>query len=126
MFYPPFRCDISLGMALPFSIWREEIKAELAQAQQEITAATVAIHAAELAYDAVKAQHEAMRNAILLSILFLAAASVSAQTIPTIDPEHLAPSAVPTGKAMFHQFCAPCHGLDAKGHGPNAPTLKTY
>jgi chromosome segregation ATPase len=52
-------------MALPFSIWREEIEAELAQAQQEITAATVAIHAAELSYNAVKAQHEAMRNAIL-------------------------------------------------------------
>jgi mono/diheme cytochrome c family protein len=25
---------------------------------------------------------------------------------------------------MFKQYCAACHGLDAKGHGPSASTLK--
>ena len=25
---------------------------------------------------------------------------------------------------MFKQYCASCHGLDAKGHGPAVPALK--
>ena len=29
------------------------------------------------------------------------------------------------GKQMFDNYCASCHGLDAKGHGPAAPALKT-
>ncbi len=26
---------------------------------------------------------------------------------------------------MFKAYCASCHGIDAKGHGPAAPALKT-
>jgi len=29
------------------------------------------------------------------------------------------------GPDLFRAYCAPCHGLDAKGRGPAAPTLKT-
>jgi len=29
------------------------------------------------------------------------------------------------GKQMFVNYCAPCHGADARGHGPVAPALKT-
>ena len=28
------------------------------------------------------------------------------------------------GKQMFTNYCAPCHGADAKGHGPVAAALK--
>jgi mono/diheme cytochrome c family protein len=36
-----------------------------------------------------------------------------------------APYASPTsGSEMFHQYCAACHGADAKGHGPAAIALK--
>ncbi|MGE5246496.1 MAG: c-type cytochrome [Betaproteobacteria bacterium] len=28
------------------------------------------------------------------------------------------------GKNMFRQYCATCHGLDGKGHGPTADSLK--
>ena len=28
------------------------------------------------------------------------------------------------GKDLFRQFCAVCHGVDAKGGGPAAPALK--
>ncbi len=28
------------------------------------------------------------------------------------------------GKQMFNNYCASCHGLDGKGNGPVAPTLK--
>jgi mono/diheme cytochrome c family protein len=27
-------------------------------------------------------------------------------------------------KEWFRAYCAPCHGIDAKGHGPVAPALK--
>lgn len=30
-----------------------------------------------------------------------------------------------SGKQMFSSYCAPCHGMDARGHGPVAPALKT-
>jgi mono/diheme cytochrome c family protein len=29
-----------------------------------------------------------------------------------------------SGKQMYVNYCAPCHGLDAKGRGPVAPALK--
>lgn len=30
-----------------------------------------------------------------------------------------------SGKQMFTNYCAPCHGVDAKGRGPVATALKT-
>ena len=47
-----------------------------------------------------------------------------AQAQPKIDQGQLPPNFVPTGKALFKQYCAACHGLDAKGHGPARATLK--
>ena len=42
------------------------------------------------------------------------------------DPIDEIPSGyVPSGKAMYHQYCAACHGTEAKGDGPAAFTLKT-
>jgi len=32
---------------------------------------------------------------------------------------------VPTGQQMFKEYCAACHGADAKGQGPLAAMLKT-
>ncbi len=29
-----------------------------------------------------------------------------------------------SGKQMFTSYCAPCHGVDGKGHGPAATALK--
>ncbi len=29
-----------------------------------------------------------------------------------------------SGKQMFNSYCAPCHGVDGRGHGPAAPALK--
>ena len=28
------------------------------------------------------------------------------------------------GKQMYSSYCAPCHGVDGRGHGPVAPALK--
>lgn len=33
-------------------------------------------------------------------------------------------TAASDGKQMFTNYCAPCHGVDAKGHGPVAAALK--
>src|SRR5579862_9443098 len=38
-----------------------------------------------------------------------------------------APSPVPSvtyGGAVFHFYCASCHGADGSGHGPSTPALK--
>jgi mono/diheme cytochrome c family protein len=35
------------------------------------------------------------------------------------------PEAVEAGKHLFMKYCATCHGREAKGDGPLAPTLKT-
>jgi mono/diheme cytochrome c family protein len=29
-----------------------------------------------------------------------------------------------SGQQMFASYCAPCHGVDARGHGPVSPALK--
>lgn len=29
-----------------------------------------------------------------------------------------------SGKQMYTNYCAPCHGMDGKGNGPTAPALK--
>jgi mono/diheme cytochrome c family protein len=29
-----------------------------------------------------------------------------------------------SGKQMYASYCAPCHGVDGRGHGPVAPALK--
>jgi len=65
-----------------------------------------------------------MRITLLLSILLLAASASTAQTKPAISQDQLPSNFVPTGKEMFKQYCAACHGLDAKGHGPARAALK--
>ncbi len=42
-----------------------------------------------------------------------------------VDETQLPPTYMPTGEQMFKQYCATCHGADAKGNGPLAPFLKT-
>jgi mono/diheme cytochrome c family protein len=56
-------------------------------------------------------------TALLVAICFLARRSSAQEmkypTVGTVD-----------GRAIFRGYCAPCHGLDGKGHGPAAPALK--
>jgi mono/diheme cytochrome c family protein len=65
---------------------------------------------------------------ILPYFLFLFAFAVVAQENPgpgADDKSQLPPTYVPSGKVMFKQYCASCHGADAKGRGPATPTLNT-
>ncbi len=57
--------------------------------------------------------------AVLLLIAYVASAGRA------VDQTQLPPTYIPTGEQMYHQYCAACHGPDAKGHGPLAPLLKT-
>lgn len=67
-----------------------------------------------------------MIKRISLAILGLVAISgvVGAQNPPTVAKVPIRQSSPTSGKGMFLQYCAPCHGADGKGSGPAAPALK--
>jgi mono/diheme cytochrome c family protein len=67
-----------------------------------------------------------MRNSILVVTMALAILAPAARAHPrsAFVQDTLPPDFVPTGKAMFKQYCATCHGLNAKGHGPARAALK--
>lgn len=44
-----------------------------------------------------------------------------AQTVKTVLPNQTSPT---SGKEMFNEYCAVCHGRDGKGSGPAASALK--
>src|ERR1035438_3137602 len=42
-----------------------------------------------------------------------------------VKTENIQPTTARTGADLFREFCAVCHGVDAKGNGPAADALKT-
>ena len=64
-----------------------------------------------------------VRLARALVLLALAVCAASAQNKPG---EEKAPheQTTPPGKKTFEQYCAACHGADARGDGPAASSLK--
>jgi mono/diheme cytochrome c family protein len=56
-----------------------------------------------------------------LALAAVAAVPCLAQTIKTVTPHQTSPS---SGKEMFNEYCAVCHGQDGKGSGPAASALK--
>jgi len=64
-----------------------------------------------------------MRSAILLATL-LSLLLVAAPKGGLAVDDALPSNVVPSGKAMYKQYCAVCHGVEAKGDGPYAPMLK--
>lgn len=67
-----------------------------------------------------------MRHALHAGLLMavLAICITGAATPPTVD-ETLPPNYIPSGKLMYQEHCATCHGTDAKGTGPMASQLIT-
>jgi mono/diheme cytochrome c family protein len=49
----------------------------------------------------------------------------AAETSPTVKHVPIARVSPTSGKEMFSNYCAVCHGADAKGGGPAASALKT-
>jgi mono/diheme cytochrome c family protein len=65
----------------------------------------------------------AIRPSVVLGALLLIACAAGAG--PTVDQTQLPPTYIPSGEQTYKQYCAACHGVDAKGNGPLAPLLKT-
>jgi mono/diheme cytochrome c family protein len=61
---------------------------------------------------------------LLPGFLLLAFAATGAQATPAPDDSRLPSTYVPSGGQMFKQYCAACHGSDAKGNGPVRAALK--
>jgi mono/diheme cytochrome c family protein len=65
-----------------------------------------------------------MRYSLLVAALLILAGAAGAQSKAVDSQDQFPPDFVPSGKSMFKQYCAACHGLDAKGHGPDRAALK--
>ena len=65
-----------------------------------------------------------MRFPILVAALLLFPGAPRAQSKAASGQDRIPADFVPTGQAMFKKYCATCHGLDAKGHGPARAALK--
>ncbi|MGC1482803.1 MAG: cytochrome c [Candidatus Acidiferrum sp.] len=63
-----------------------------------------------------------LQRGILLCTLFVAVCA-TAQQDPVADKSQLPPTYVPSGKTMYKQYCASCHGTDGKGRGPASASL---
>ena len=61
------------------------------------------------------------RTTLATFALVVVASTSHAQTIKTVQPNPTSPT---SGKEMFNEYCAVCHGQDARGAGPAAPALK--
>ena len=62
--------------------------------------------------------------AILAATILLAGGSAVAQNHRPPDQSPFPPTYVPSGEHLYKQFCSACHGMDAKGQGPAAASLK--
>ena len=65
-----------------------------------------------------------MRYSLLVAALLIFGGSPGAHPKPFTAQDQFPADFVPTGEAMFRQYCAACHGLNAKGHGPARVALK--
>jgi len=70
------------------------------------------------------------KKSLLAIAVFFAAASLclaqqDTQAKPEIKKEPIKQVSAASGKDMYVQYCAPCHGTDGKGAGPAAPAMKT-
>jgi mono/diheme cytochrome c family protein len=63
-----------------------------------------------------------VRSSIPLGALLISLCFASANDKPQVN--QAPPAYVPSGEVMYKQYCAACHGADAKGHGPAAASLK--
>jgi mono/diheme cytochrome c family protein len=63
-----------------------------------------------------------IRPLVVLGALLLIAGVTGARLI---DQSQFPPTYMPSGEQTYKQYCAACHGADAKGSGPVASLLKT-
>jgi mono/diheme cytochrome c family protein len=66
-----------------------------------------------------------IRHTALLSALLFVVCGAGAQDKSNVNRTQLPPAYQPSGRQMYKEYCAACHGLDARGLGPAASALKT-
>jgi len=71
----------------------------------------------------VNAQGKAVMRTRFLFCLWLGGAAFAQKPLP--DPESVLLIESIQGPALYREYCAVCHGLDGKGDGPMAASLKT-
>jgi mono/diheme cytochrome c family protein len=67
------------------------------------------------------------KSMILLGTLVVGASLCLAQEKtekPVVKQTPIKQTSAASGKEMFAQYCAPCHGVDGKGSGPAANAMK--
>lgn len=65
-----------------------------------------------------------IRYAVAFVALLFVTGAVNARPKPAPNQRPFPPTYVPSGEQLYKQFCAACHGLDARGRGPNADSPK--
>jgi mono/diheme cytochrome c family protein len=65
-----------------------------------------------------------MRHSLLVAALLIFAGASGAHPKSATGQNQFPGDFVPTGKVMFKQYCAACHGLDVNGHRPARAALK--
>lgn len=66
----------------------------------------------------ISTSHSLLFLLALALAVFTAAAQTKVKEVAAHQPESN------DGKALYNEYCAVCHGLDGKGHGPAAEALK--
>ena len=66
-----------------------------------------------------------MRHTALFGVLILAATPVGIVNKLAVDKAAVPRTIAASGKQTYLQYCASCHGPDARGNGPAAFVLKT-
>ena len=66
-----------------------------------------------------------MPRTVLFGVLILVACAAAAQNRPAVDRVAAPRTIAASGKQTYMQYCASCHGIDARGDGPAAFVLKT-
>jgi mono/diheme cytochrome c family protein len=68
------------------------------------------------------------KSMILLGMLVVTTSLCLAQNQteekPVVKQTTIKQTSAVSGKAMFTEYCAPCHGADGKGNGPAASAMK--
>jgi mono/diheme cytochrome c family protein len=62
---------------------------------------------------------------MLLMLLLAAGAAAQQAAKPEIKKVPARYTSPASGKGMYEEYCASCHGQDGKGSGPAAPAMKT-
>ncbi len=66
----------------------------------------------------------AIRSGVLLTALLFSVATTGVAQKKTVKQARILPTSPASGKEMYMQYCAVCHGQDAKGAGPAVSALK--